>query len=149
MDTPMHMVVVCCLVRNDSGEVLMIRHFKRGWELPQGRVEEGETLMEALQREVREETGVEVVPGPLARVWSKLSSPSAVIFGFLADYAGGELRTSEESPEIGWFADGEAIAMVSHPVNRDRLRAMLDFTGTPIYGAYSSSPYRMEFETIL
>jgi 8-oxo-dGTP diphosphatase len=104
--------------------------------------------MEALHREVREETGVEVLPGPLACVWSKLSTPSAVIFGFLADYAEGELTPSEESPEIDWFDDGEALEAISHPVNRDRLRGMLDFTGTVIYRAYYSSPYRIEFETI-
>ena len=148
MGNPSHMVVVCCLTRNDNGEILLIRHYKRGWELPQGRVEEGENLMEAIHREVREETGVEVEPGPLACVWSKLSPPSAVIFGFLADYIEGELRISEESPEIGWFDDDEALAVISHPVNKDRLLGMLDFTGTVIYRAYYSNPYRIEFETV-
>jgi 8-oxo-dGTP diphosphatase len=142
------MVVVCCMVRNDRGEILLIRHYERGWELPQGRVEEGENLMEALRREVREESGAEVLPGPLACVWSKLSPPVAVIFGFLADYAGGELTPSEESPEIGWFDDESALEVISHPVNRERLRGMLDFSGTVIYRAYFSSPYRIEFETI-
>lgn len=149
MDPPKHMVVVGCLVRNDKGKVLLIRHYKRGWEVPQGRVEEGEDLIAALHREVREETGVEVKPGPLACVWSKLSTPSAVIFTFLADYAGGDLQTSDESPDVGWFSADEALAMVSHPVNRDRLQNLIEFSGTVLYRSYSSDPYTIESETVL
>ena len=46
--SPLHSVVVGCLVRNEKNEVLLIRHQKRGWEIPQGRVEEGENLLDAL-----------------------------------------------------------------------------------------------------
>lgn len=149
MENPRHIVVVSCLVRNAEGKVLLIRHYKRGWEVPQGRVEEGEEIIAALHREVREETGVEVEPGPLTCVWSKLSPPSALIFTFLADYAGGELTTSEESPEIGWFDADEALAMVPHPVNRDRLRALMEFSGSAVYRSYTSDPYAVKSETIL
>jgi 8-oxo-dGTP diphosphatase len=143
------MVVVCGLVRNSGGQVLLIRHYKRGWELPQGRVEDGEDLMAALHREVREETGVEILPGSLACIWSKLSPPSAVIFGFLADYKGGELTISEESPETGWFDPDIALERVSHPVNLERLRNMLGYSGTIFYRSYSYSPYRTEMETVV
>ena len=78
MSEPKHTVVVGGLVRDGKGRVLLIRHHLRGWEIPQGRVEEGEGLAAALHREVREETGAEVAIGPLVAVYSKLSAPSAV-----------------------------------------------------------------------
>jgi 8-oxo-dGTP diphosphatase len=144
MDTsvnPRHMVVVGCLVRNGDDDVLLIRHYKRGWEIPQGRVEEGESILGALHREVREEAGVEVLPGPLAAVWSKLSPPHSVIFTFLARYQSGELRPSDETPELGWFPGDKALDLVTHPVNRDRLQVLLGFSGKTVFGAYATHPY--------
>ena len=143
MDNPRHIVVVGCLVQNEGGEVLLIRHRKRGWEIPQGRVEEGESLLAALHREVREETGVEIEPVTLAAVWSKIAPPVALIFTFLARYTGGDLQESDESPELGWFSADQALALVSHPVNRDRLLTLLNFTGTVVFRSYTANPYQV------
>ncbi len=139
-DTPKHVIVISCLVRDAGEQVLLVRHHRRGWEIPQGKVEEGESLLDALHREVLEETGVTVEVGPLAAVWSKLSPPSALILGFLAHYRSGELTTSDECPEVNWFPANRALELVTHPVNRDRLSTLLDFSGTITYRSYSSHP---------
>lgn len=45
------------LVMNDAGELLMI--FRRGkWDLPKGKLDKGETILECAIREVKEETGL-------------------------------------------------------------------------------------------
>ena len=148
MESPRHIVVVGCLVRNADEKVLLIRHHKRGWEIPQGRVEEGESLIEALHREVLEETGVTVTPGPLACVWSKLTPPAALIFAFIARYHQGDLTPSNETPELGWFAAEEAVSMVANPVNRDRLAALLAYGGNVTFGAYTTGPYQKVSENV-
>ncbi len=145
-DRMKHTVVVGCLVRNHEEKVLLIRHHKRGWELPQGRVEEGESLTDAAHREVLEETGIEMELGPLAAVWSKLTPPSALIFTFVARYRGGEPQPSDETPEVGWVAPDEARSMINHPVNRDRLETLLAFTGDVVYRSYTSNPYAVRGE---
>lgn len=144
--SPQHSVVVGCLVRNAHQEVLLIRHHKRGWEIPQGRVEEGENLVDALHREVREEAGVEIEIGPLAAVWSMVSPPPAVIFAFLGRYAGGELAASDDSVEAAWFSEAEATEKVTSSVMRERLAALLNFHGSVPYRSYSVRPYQLHLE---
>lgn len=139
-------IVVGCLVRNEKQEVLLIRHHKRGWEIPQGRVEEGEDLITALQREVREESGVEIEPGPLAAIWSKLSPPAALILTFLGRYKSGVLTASDDSLEAAWIQEAEALAMIENPIMRDRFISLLEFSGMPIYRAYSTGPYQVHVE---
>ncbi|MEI6704725.1 MAG: NUDIX hydrolase, partial [Deltaproteobacteria bacterium] len=131
--TPLHSVVVGCLVRNTNNDLLLIRHHKRGWEIPQGRVEEGENLIDAVCREVREEAGVEIEPGPLGAVWSMISQSPAIIFTFLGLYRSGDLLTSGDSEEAGWFSEVEAIEKVTSSVMRERLKALLNFNGSVVY----------------
>jgi ADP-ribose pyrophosphatase YjhB (NUDIX family) len=52
----------------EDGQILLLNQDTDGprtWSLPGGKVEDGETLAQALVREMREETGVEVRPGRL------------------------------------------------------------------------------------
>ena len=143
MPLPKHVVVVSCLIRNVQGEILLVKHHIRGWELPQGRVEEGEGLIFALCREVLEETGVTISHAKLAVVWSKVSTPATIIFCFTARYASGELMPSEETPGVAWCTEAEAGRRVTHPVNRDRIEALLDIHDTLQFRSYATAPYRI------
>jgi 8-oxo-dGTP diphosphatase len=143
---PLHTLVVGCLVKNANDEILLIRNHKRGWEIPQGRVEEGESLVEALHREVREEAGVEIEMGPLAAVWSKVAPPPAVIFTFLGRYLSGDLSTSGDSVEARWVTPAEAVEEVSNKVMKERLQVLLNFDGTINYRSYTLKPYQVLME---
>jgi len=141
--SPRHILVVSCLIRNPAGEVLLVRHHLRGWEIPQGRVEIGEALIDALHREVMEEAGVTITAATLQTVWSKRSEPSALIFCFRADHLEGEPRPSEETPELAWLSVEEARRRVVHPVNRDRLGDLLDPAASLRFRSYSTGPYTL------
>jgi 8-oxo-dGTP diphosphatase len=137
---PKHIVAVSGLVTDPStGLILLIRSPRRGWEFPGGQVEEGESLTDALIREVREETGLDVSVGALAGVYSNVRS-HIVMFGFLCVWTGrGEPTTSSESLEVEWVTREEAMVRVVRPPLRDRLRDMLDFSGTVVYRSYEFS----------
>lgn len=55
-------VVAAAIIYNDNGEILLTRSSKWQdyWQIPGGHVELGETCVEALKREIKEETGLEI-----------------------------------------------------------------------------------------
>ncbi|MCY3778959.1 MAG: hypothetical protein OXG78_01500 [Chloroflexi bacterium] len=97
-------------------------------------------MTEGLRREIREECGIEVELGRLAHVRSNLSS-CIVIFCFHATYVVGELRPSEETPEVRWADEQTALELITHPALHLTLRDMLADDGQALYQAYRSNPY--------
>ena len=140
---PKHIVAVSGLISHADGQVLLIRSPRRGWEFPGGQVEEGENLIEALQREIQEEAGVTTSVGALVGVYSNVKSPTKLMFGFLGDYVCGELRTSDESLETEWVARDSVLQRISNPAIYDRMKDMLDFSGRVIYRVYTNNPYQV------
>lgn len=148
MNFPTHIVAVGGLVRRADGKVLLVKNPRRGWEFPGGQVETGETLPEALAREIKEESGVTARVVKLAGVYSSITVkagfggagmvPTKVILDFLCEYISGVPGVSDETTDSGWFTPDDAKKMVDYPPYIDRLAQMLSFDGTVRYSAYEA-----------
>jgi 8-oxo-dGTP diphosphatase len=97
MAPPKHIVAVSALVKNDKGEILLVRTHSRSdtWEIPGGQVEVGEPLHIAMSREIEEETGIIVEPVGITGVYYNTSIPLVSIV-FVAKYISGQIRKQEE-----------------------------------------------------
>jgi 8-oxo-dGTP diphosphatase len=105
-------------ITNEREETLLIQTYWRPdtWELPEGGVDEGETLDVALCREILEETGIEVLLQGVAGVYSNGSTIS-IIFRRIS--TGGQLTmTSHEIKDVR-FVKLDA-SMVGHYIKRKK-----------------------------
>lgn len=119
-----HFVSVAALVSNDLGEILLIKSPRRGWEYPGGMVEPGETFQDALLREIKEESGIDVeITGFIGLC--KNVEKDVVNLDFACKAVGGTLTTSNESSEVLWVSKTDALNMVTFPLTRKRLTNML------------------------
>ena len=151
MNYPVHIVAVGGLIENDEGKILMVKSPDRGWEVPGGQVEAGETLTDALKREIKEETGIDIEVGDLRAVHSNIEkrvqpdgvSPigSIISFGFTGIAFSGELTTSDESLEVNWFNRETILDVINEDFMRDKVKYMLNCDGKVAYVVFSRNPY--------
>jgi ADP-ribose pyrophosphatase YjhB (NUDIX family) len=111
-NAPEPKVAVGAFVFDRDGRVLLIERGRPPgvglWTVPGGKVEAGETLAQAVAREVREETGLVVEVGALACVVEHMSEGyHYVILDYLARPSGGELAPASDVRAAKYFdADG-------------------------------------------
>ncbi len=103
-------VAVGAVIVEDGSLLLVQRANDPGagrWAVPGGRVEPGETLAEAMVREVREETGLEVAVGDIAWVGDSIGpgDPPAwhfAIIDFWATPSGGSVVAGGDAARAEW-----------------------------------------------
>ncbi|MHB1001115.1 MAG: NUDIX hydrolase [Armatimonadota bacterium] len=113
-----------------DGSILLIQRGdepSRGkWSIPGGRVEWGETLTDAVKREVKEETGLDVTVGDVAAVFDMIVHDDEgiafhyVIIDYFAESSGGTLTPGDDAADARWvpFEDLDKYELTDHLKSR-------------------------------
>jgi ADP-ribose pyrophosphatase YjhB (NUDIX family) len=91
------------------------------WNLPGGRVESGELPTEAVVRETREETGLEVVVERLVGVYGKVDRDE-LVFAFVCRIVGGAITQTDEADACRFFSFDE----IPHNTNPKQVERVAD-----------------------
>jgi 8-oxo-dGTP pyrophosphatase MutT (NUDIX family) len=130
------------IIFNELGEVLLELRSDNGfWGLPGGAVDVGESVEQAVKREVMEETGLRIDIKRLVGVYSdpRHQAISAYPDGQIVQHVttafectrdGGELSMSDESTDIGYF-DARALPENTLAPHAQRIRDALANRDTP------------------
>jgi 8-oxo-dGTP pyrophosphatase MutT (NUDIX family) len=122
---------VTAIVINDSNELLMIERSDNGyWAVPGGAQDIGESVIDAVKREVAEETGIVVEVVHLTGIYSDPGHVIAYDNGevrqefslcFRAKPVGGSLRMSAEATNVQWISPRQLDSLKIHPSMRLRI----------------------------
>lgn len=132
MIPPKHIISAAAIVLNEKDEILLIKGPRRGWEMPGGQVEEGESLKAAAIRETKEESGIDIEIIKFCGIFQNVER-SICNSLFLGKAIGGVPTTSPESLEVGFFPIGKALEMVTFFNFRERIEYCLDERMHPFY----------------
>ena len=135
------LVVVQAVVLGERGVLLAVRADLRGWELPGGTLEPGESSEQALGRELAEETGLEVEGLRHVGDYRRSGFRPHLAVVYACRPASGSLRVSSETRVLRWFDPaappdtlfpwyrqplGDAIACLPEPVERWNRQGLRD-----------------------
>ena len=109
---------VFAAILDEGHRILCVRmnYATQAWTTPGGRVERGESPIDALMREVLEESGLEVVVEELVGVYSKPYRDDIVLFFRARVVAQHPWEPNGEIAELGYFGRADLPEPMSHGV---------------------------------
>lgn len=139
-------VAVSAYITNDKGEVLLVKSHARAdtWELPGGQVEAGEALDQAIQREVHEETGVDIRLIGISGVYYN-ETKNIINIVFRAKYVKGSLSPQPEEIQAARFVLLDASNVdeyVTWPHLKSRVLDALNGAWVVPYETWAMEPSR-------
>lgn len=125
---------VGALVFNKKGECLLVLTHKWGgtYGIPGGKIEKGEKAVDALVREMREETGLKIKPGKLLLVQDSINSTEFHVSGahflllnYLATSSSNKVRLNDEAVSFLWIRPRQALSLHLNEPTRVLIRHVL------------------------
>lgn len=110
----------------DGAQILLCRRGKPPyvgyWSIPGGLIELGEPVIDAVHREVREETGLEVKIVRLAEVYERIAPDETgrteyhfVLLDYLCHVESGTLKAGDDAADVRWFAVTDLASLEMTP----------------------------------
>jgi phosphoglycolate phosphatase len=129
---PLPISTVGALIFNPAREILMIRTHKWSdlWGIPGGKIKWGEPAEDALRREVREETGLEIRDIRFVLVQDCIRSKEFfkdahfVLLNYTADSDGGLVTLNDEAEEYQWLSPQAALNLRLNSPTRTLIEAV-------------------------
>lgn len=147
---PTHIAAAAGVVRNSRNEILLVKTYHGGWVFPGGQVEVGENIIDAVRREILEESGIEAEVDELFCVSSNTTTypgynrvkevPTKVMLDFTCREVSGSLRGSDENSESAWVPEDKVLSLIKAPAIIERFRVYLEYSGRPTYLEYRTKP---------
>jgi ADP-ribose pyrophosphatase YjhB (NUDIX family) len=112
------LVSVCAIIKGENHVILLIWEgdmpYHKLWVFPGGFIKPEETVKQAVVREIREETGLEVLPTKLIGVYDDFLLENDelthhIIIAYEAIVIGGRIIITHEATEYAWMGVGEAL----------------------------------------
>jgi len=110
---------VGALLHDEDGKVLMVKTHKWGhrWGIPGGKIRRGESSLDALRREIREETALEIQKPRFVMVQDCIDSTEFLrpehflLLNYVARVLPGEVVLNDEAQEYRWVTPAEALEL--------------------------------------
>jgi len=112
------LVSVAAIIEGEEHKILLIWEgdlpYHKSWVVPGGYVNPDETVKQAIIREVREETGLEILPTKFVGVYEDFLSKKGepihhIIIAYEAMVIGGRIIITKEATEYAWMSPEEAL----------------------------------------
>lgn len=125
---------VGALIHDGEGEVLMVRTHKwsNKWGIPGGKIERGEASEDALRREVKEETALDIEDIRLALVQDSIDSPEFerpehfILLNYVARAISRDVTLNQEAEQYQWLRPNDALKLDLNRPTRHLLEQVLE-----------------------
>ena len=122
----------------DNDRVLLVKRSndpaKGMWAVPGGKIQPGETMQQALVREIKEETGLDIEVGDIVFVFDVIKRNEKneitfhyVIIDFRCDLISGELKAGDDAQEARWISRKELNQLIVNEKTLAMLKEKFNF----------------------